>query len=58
MSARDIETPDRLEVPAELAYNGPEDDAAFTAAMSALIDAVIVPALVAKLTTQTQGEWT
>ena len=46
---------DALEPIDELAYNAPEDEAALAAAMSAFIDAVIVPVLVAKFT---QGEWT
>ena len=45
--------PDSLEPLVELTYNAPDDDEAFAAAMSELIDAVIVPAIVAKLGAET-----
>ena len=40
---------DWVEPIVERTYNAPDDDEAFAAAMSELIDAVIVPAIVAKL---------
>ena len=50
--------PDRVESTAELTYNAVDEDAAFQAALAGLIDAVIVPAIVAHVTAETQGEWT
>ena len=41
--------PDGVEPIVERTYNAPDDEEAFAAAMAELIDAVIVPAIVAKL---------